>query len=143
VIRKSGQVPDFLYPYMEEGAVMTNKELILKFYDEVFNQWDTSRLEDYVREDYIQHNPTVETGIEGFRKFLDRFLAIKPHMEIKHVLCEGDYVCVFFKCVVGINGMINKVFDLYRIQDGKLAEHWDSVEHDIGKITPVNENGFF
>ena len=43
---------------------MTNKELILKVYDEVFNKRDLSNLDEYMREDYIQHNPTVENGRE-------------------------------------------------------------------------------
>lgn len=122
---------------------MTNKELVLKFYDEVFNGWDTSNLEAYVRKDYIQHNAMVETGIEGFRKFLNRFLSMKPHMEISRIICEDDMVCVFFKCTMGANGMVNKVFDLYRIEDGKLAEHWDSVEHDIGNVQAAHNNGLF
>ena len=42
---------------------MTNKELVLKFYDEVFNDWDTSHLGDFVRPDYIQHNPDVEHDV--------------------------------------------------------------------------------
>ena len=122
---------------------MTNKELVLKFYDEVFNGWDVSHLDEYMKEDYIQHNPTAPTGRAGFLQFAEKLLAMKPHMEIKHILEDGDLVCVFFKCTMGANGMENKVFDLYRIEDGKLAEHWDSVEHDIGKITPVHGNGLF
>ena len=122
---------------------MSNKEIVLKFYEEVFNQWDTSNIDLYVKEDYIQHNPTVETGREGFKKFLEKFLSIKPHMEISKIICEGDLVCVFFKCVVGINGTINKVFDLYRLEDGMLAEHWDCVDHDVAGIEAVNENGLF
>ena len=122
---------------------MTNKELVLKFYDEVFNGWDVSHLDEYMKEDYIQHNPTAPTGRAGFLQFAEKFLAMKPHMEIKHILEDGDLVCVFFKCTMGANGMENKVFDLYRIEDGKLAAHWDSVEHDIGKITPVHGNGLF
>ena len=122
---------------------MTNKELVLKFYDEVFNGWDVSHLDEYMKEDYIQHNPTAPTGRAGFLQFAEKFLAMKPHMEIKHILEDGDLVCVFFKCTMRANGMENKVFDLYRIEDGKLAEHWDSVEHDIGKITPVHGNGLF
>ena len=122
---------------------MTNKELVLKVYDEVSNGWDVSHLDEYMKEDYIQHNPTAPTGRAGFLQFAEKFLAMKPHMEIKHILEDGDLVCVFFKCTMGANGMENKVFDLYRIEDGKLAEHWDSVEHDIGKITPVHGNGLF
>lgn len=122
---------------------MTNKELILKFYDEVFNNWDLSNLDDYMLDTYIQHNPTAPNGKEGFKQFCDKFLALKPHMDIVKIICEDDLVCVFFKCTIGVNGSVNKVFDLYRIEDGKLAEHWDSVEHNVGDIVPVNGNSLF
>ena len=122
---------------------MTNKELVLKFYDDVFNGWNLDNLEEYMREDYKQHNPTVEDGIEGFRKFATGFFNIKPHMEIKKIICEDDMVCVFFKCVVGINGTYNKVFDLYRIEDGKLAEHWDCIQHYEGGEETANGNDVF
>ena len=94
---------------------MTNKELMLKFYDEVFNGWDTSHLDQFVRPDYIQHNPTVEDGLEGFTKFIEFFTSMKPHVDI--IRCDevGDMVYVFFKCTMG-NGMINKVVDMYRIE---------------------------
>lgn len=94
---------------------MTNKELVLKFYDEVFNKWDISNLDSYMKDDYIQHNPTAK---------------------------DGNFVFVFFKCTVE-NGAINKVCDIYRLEDGKLAEHWDVVEHDVQNIVPVHNNGLF
>ena len=122
---------------------MTNKEVILQFYEKVFNNWDVSNLEELMREDYIQHNPTVEDGIEGFRKFAARFLAMKPHMEIKQIFENDDRVAVFFKCTLGTNGMVNKVVDIYRLQDGKLAEHWDVVEHDVGNIVSANGRDLF
>ena len=122
---------------------MTNKELIERFYDEVFNSRDLSNLDQYMKDDYIQHNPTAESGKEGFIRFCDKFLAMKPHMEIKQIIAENDLVCVFFKCTMEANGMENKVFDLYRIENGKLAEQWDCVEHDIGKIAPLHDNGLF
>ena len=43
---------------------MTNKELILKFYDEVFNNWDLSHLDDYMLDTYMQHNAAVKDGKE-------------------------------------------------------------------------------
>lgn len=122
---------------------MTNRELVLKFYEEVFNGWDLSHLDDFMLDSYKQHNPTAEDGKEGFRKFAEKFLAMKPHMEISKIVCEDDLVVVFFKCTLGANGMINKVFDMYRIEDGKLAEHWDCVQHDIGSVVSVNGNGQF
>lgn len=122
---------------------MTNRELILKFYDEVFNNHDLSNLDQYMKEDYIQHNPTVPDGKIGFLKFCEKFLAMKPKTEIMQIIEQEDLICVFFKCTMQENGMENKVFDLYRVENGKLAEHWDCVEHDIGAIKPVNENGLF
>ena len=70
---------------------------------------------------YVQHNPTVEDGREGFIKFAEKFLSFKPKMEIYHILEDGDMVCVFFKCTMGANGMENKVFDLYKIKDGMVC----------------------
>lgn len=68
---------------------------------------------------------------------MEKFLSFKPHMEISQVLEDGDLVCVFFKCTMQANGMENKVFDLYRVKDGKLVEHWDCVQHDTGKVESV------
>ena len=122
---------------------MTNKELVLKFYDEVFNRWDLTHQDDYMLDSYMQHNATVKDGKAGFREFAERFLAMKPHMEISKIVCEDDIVVVFFKCTMLENGMVNKVFDMYRIEDGKLAEHWDCVMHDVGGVVPVNGRSLF
>ncbi len=122
---------------------MNNKELIIKFYEEVFNSWDLTRLDDYMSDTYMQHNANVKDGKEGFREFAEKFLAMKPHAEIVKIICEDDLAVVFFKCTMQENGMVNKVFDMYRIEDGKLAEHWDCVEHDIGSIVPANGRPLF
>lgn len=120
---------------------MTNKEVVLRFYDEVFNQWNLSRLEDMMRENYIQHSPEVEDGREGFMKFIRDFITMKPHADIVKILEDGDLVCVFFRCTMG-NGSVVKVFDLYRLENGKLAEHWDCTMNTEG-IPIRNSNGHF
>ena len=53
---------------------MSNKEIVLNFYEKVFNNWDLSDLETVMREDYMQHSPEVEDGREGFVKFMNEFL---------------------------------------------------------------------
>ena len=121
---------------------MTNKEVVLRFYEEVFNAWDLSKLDEFMRDDYIQHNPTVEDGKEGFRKFAEFFFSMKPHMDIVKIFENEEHVAVFFKCTLE-NGMINKVVDIYRLKDGKLAEHWDVVEHDVGEVVTANGRGLF
>ena len=120
---------------------MTNKEIVQKFYQEVFNAWDTSKLDEYMLPSYKQHNPTVEDGREGFKRFCEGFFSIHPKMEIIHIVEEGDLVMVFFKCTVDMG--VNKVCDIYRMQDGKLAEHWDVVQHLNPNQVPANDNGQF
>lgn len=122
---------------------MTNRELILKFYEEVFNNRDLSHLDDYMLDSYMQHNAGVKDGKAGFLEFAEKFLAMKPQMEIVKVICEDDLAVVFFKCTMQENGMVNKVFDMYRIEDGKLAEHWDCVEHDVGGVSGASGRSLF
>ena len=120
---------------------MKNSEIVRRFYDEVFNAWDTSKLEQFMREDYRQHNPTVEDGRDGFVRFTERFFAQHPRMEIVKLAEEGDMVFVFFKCTV--DSGVNKVCDIYRLEGGLLAEHWDVVQHLDPDMKPVNDNGQF
>ena len=114
---------------------MTNKEIVLAFYEEVFNRHDLTNVASYVREDYIQHNPTVEDGREGFVQFAQKFLSMDPHVEIVNCAAEDDLVFVFFKCVMG-NGIVNKVCDIYRLEGGMLAEHWDVVITTWARSSP-------
>jgi predicted SnoaL-like aldol condensation-catalyzing enzyme len=121
-----------------------NIDLVLRFYEEVFNAHDISKLDEFMRDDYMQHNATVADGKEGFIAFTQRFFALKPKFEIYKVFAnDNDEVSVFFKCTCEANGMVNKVCDIYRLQDGKLAEHWDIVEHDVGNIIPANGRDLF
>ena len=121
-----------------------NIELVLRFYEEVFNAHDVSRLDEFMRDDYMQHNATVADGKEGFIAFTQRFFALKPRFDIVKVFAnDNDEVAVFFKCTCEANGMVNKVCDIYRLQDGKLAEHWDIVEHDVGNVIPANGRDLF
>ena len=123
---------------------MTNKEVILKFYEEVFNNKDLSNLDEMMRDDYMQHNPTAPDGKQGFIAFTDRFFKLDPHMDILKIFeNDNNEIAVFFKCTCRANGSINKVMDIYRLEDGKLAEHWDIVEHDVKEFSEVNGRSIF
>ena len=49
-------------------------------------------------------------------------------------------VHVFFKCMLK-NGPVNKVCDIYRLQDGQLTEHWGIIEHNVEGVQSRNDNG--
>ena len=121
---------------------MTNKELVLKFIDEVFNAHDLSKLDEYMHDDYKQHSVEVEDGKEGFRKFAQGFFTLDPYMDVKQVFESEDTVAVFFKCNFK-NGHSAKVVDMYRVRDGKLAEHWDVVQQLTPDDATNNGRGSF
>ena len=122
---------------------MTDKELVLKFIDEVFNAHDLSKLDEFMREDYRQHSIGVQSGREGFRKFAEEFFQSEPYMDVRKVFESDDHtVAVFFRCSFK-NGTAAKVVDMYRVQDGKIAEHWDVVQALPDDDGEINGNGSF
>jgi predicted SnoaL-like aldol condensation-catalyzing enzyme len=110
---------------------MTNKEIVIQFTEEVFNNKQLERIPEFMREDYKQHNPTVAQGRAGFTEFAKRFTGSNPdlHLYIKHIYQDGDIVISHNLAVVKPGENENIVFDVYRLQDGKLAEHWDCIQH--------------
>lgn len=127
---------------ISESEKAANKSLVQEFYDQVFSQGDTSNLDRFMRNDYIQHNPTCADGKAGFLEFIKGFLSLGPQIDIIRLNGEDDMVYVFFKCTLK-NGHVNKVCDIYRLQDGQLAEHWDIIEHNVEGIQSRNGNGLF
>ncbi len=84
-------------------------------------------------EDYIQHNPMVATGRKPFTDFFGRFeaLPVKPEIDdLVNMVAEGDFVVLAFKRELPDPQNPGKTytttwFDMLRIENGKIAEHWD------------------
>ena len=109
---------------------MTNKEVVQNFYREFFNEHIVESADKYVREDYIQHNPGVGQGREALKNaFAEKFIQIPTfHLNISMMIEEDDMVAVYLKNVDPQGNTICRVVDIYRLQDGKLAEHWDVLQ---------------
>lgn len=107
---------------------MTNKEIVLNFYRDFWNAHDVSPVAQYVHEDYIQHNPNVEQGRQGLVNFVTNFFFKR---EAKHdivlALEDGDLVAVHVYVTFN-DGAKAVVTDIYRLVDGIIVEHWDSVQ---------------
>ena len=107
---------------------MTNKEIVLNFYRDVWNAHDTSKVADYVAENYIQHNPNVEQGRQGLLNFLENhFFKLEAKHDIQLALEDGDLVAVHVYVSFN-NGAKAVVTDIYRLENGIIVEHWDSVQ---------------
>lgn len=112
---------------------MNNKEIIQRVYDEIFNGHKLEVVADFFKEDYIQHNPGIGTGREGFIRFhRDVWFKKYPDFKanIKRIVAEGEYVVVYHNATgtsyMGANPKRGlAVVDIYRLENGKLAEHWD------------------
>lgn len=107
-----------------------NKEIIRRFYQEFFNDHIVESADRYVREDYIQHNPGVEQGREALKSaFGQKFLAHPDFcLKIQMLIAEQDMVAVYLKNVDKSGNTKCRVVDIYRLEDGMLAEHWDVLQ---------------
>ena len=106
---------------------MTNKEIVLNFYRDVWNAHDDSKVSQYVCEDYVQHNPTVEQGRQGLLNFLKFFFTKEAKHDIQLALEDGDLVAVHVYVTFN-DGSKAVVTDIYRLENGIIMEHWDSVQ---------------
>ena len=120
-----------------------NKKAVLEFYDKALNQKDFEAASKYFGPNYIQHNPGAPDGIEGFKAFIAMRKEKTPNAksEIKRAFAEGDYVILHVHGVrePGERGVA--IMDIFRLENGKIVEHWDVVQPIPEKT--ANNNGMF
>jgi predicted SnoaL-like aldol condensation-catalyzing enzyme len=126
---------------MAENVIEANKKVIGAFAESVFVKKDLSAIDQYVRAGYIQHNPLVNQGASGFKEFFSMWFASVPdwNYTLKKIVAEGNEAWVYGTYAetlkgdwLGIPASGQKyafdAVDIFRIQDGKLAEHWDVMD---------------
>ena len=124
--------------------IQVNKESVLAFYDLAFNQRKPEEaVAKYVGGQYRQHNPQAGDGPEPFIGFVKWFAGEFPKMKVtfKRTIAEGDLVAVHchFTRKPGDRGQA--VIDFFRLESGKIVEHWDVVQ-EIPE-TAANTNTMF
>jgi predicted SnoaL-like aldol condensation-catalyzing enzyme len=117
-----------------------NKKLVYDFYRIVLRGRRLDQAEHYMRVDYIQHNPNAETGIAGFKAYFEKLGGPLPVPDtlpdMVSIQAEGDMVTLSLVREYDEPGQPGKKytstwFDMFRIQDGKIAEHWDNATKPI------------
>jgi predicted SnoaL-like aldol condensation-catalyzing enzyme len=90
---------------------------------------------------YIEHNPQMSDGLLALREALSNSDRVRSYDRIHRILAEGSFVL----CVS--EGFLDRVhssfYDLFRIADGKIVEHWDTTEAVPDRSQWVNQNGKF
>ncbi|MDP8983756.1 MAG: TIM barrel protein [Pseudomonadota bacterium] len=115
-----------------------NRALVNAYMDQVAVPGRYEKLAEFWRDDLIQHNPLMADGIRGF---LD-YRAAAPEVNVptrytkRHfTIAEGNFVLTTAEVDVG--GTAYALYELWRVQEGKIAEHWDVMQ----RIPAVSANG--
>lgn len=132
----------FGYFPMQQQTVQ--KSIIRDFYRRAIGQGDIDFADQIIADDYIQHslNPSLKPGKEGvlaaiaYMKEIPKPTTTSP--PFMRLIAEGDFVVTNLRFNWG--GSTKVVVDLFRFQDGKLAEHWDVIQDQ--PETSLNDNAF-
>ena len=124
-----------------------NKALVEAFVTENWLQ-GLNTYDRYIKDDvYLQHNPAGEDGLASFRATLGYFRqnGISMHFTKLHkVLGEGNFVLTLAEGVFGPGGgQPTSFYDLFRLENGCIVEHWDIIEPILPRSEWMNQNGKF
>ena len=119
----------------KDPQLAKNKRLIYDFWREVFEAAHMDLAPKYMAETYIQHNPRVPTGRQAFIDFFSRVKKPAPiearvKAPLVAVLADADLVTLVFvkeetEPLDPARKYTTTWFDMFRIVEGKIAEHWD------------------
>ena len=129
----------------DEDKTEANRELVKNFLVDVMQNKHPEKTPEYFDGDtYIQHNTGIADGLSGLSAALEALgkQGIQMIYDTTHqVLAQGNYVLAVSEGTFG--GAATSYYDLWRIENGKIAEHWDVMETIAAKDTWQNENGKF
>ena len=131
------------------AVAQQNTAVVLAFLDTVFNKHEVEQaFKLYVAPHYRQHNPTVPDGNEAAMQALTRMTQeLYPELRqvVKRTVAQGDLVAVHSRYLKNSadrdSGRGQAAVDIYRLEHGKIVEHWDVVE-DI-PANSANDNTMF
>ena len=123
-----------------------NRKLVRSFVDEVLINSQLDRLEHYIdAESYTEHNPHMADGLPALRAALAKPAAdgkrIIDYNRMHRLLAEGNFLLSVSEGFR--DGVHSSFYDLFRIADGKIIEHWDTTEAVPPRTEWKNDNGKF
>jgi len=121
-----------------DPKLAANKKLVFDMYRAIVNGGHTEMAEQFFTKEYIQHNPNVKSGRDELVAYIKKTRPVRPLTDdiafpVIAIMAEGDLVTVATVAMIEDaenpgQKYANTHFDMYRIENGKIAEHWDHVE---------------
>lgn len=132
-------------PVTDLDKTEENRELVKNFLHDVMMNKAPEKTPDYFDNGkYIQHNTGIADGLDGLGAALAALAQQGIQMiynEVHQVLAEGNMVLAVSEGTFG--GKPTSYYDLWRVENGKIAEHWDVMETIADPSTWQNQNGKF
>ena len=123
----------------------SNRIVIQSFIEEVLIHCHIEKMDDYIsQEHYTEHNPCFGDELVDLRATLSKSFTSDysfKYEKCHRLLAEGDFVLSV--CEGYTNKNLSSFFDLYRLQKGKIVEHWDTTEVIPPRSEWKNNNGKF
>lgn len=119
-----------------------HKKIATTAYQRIFGDLDVTAVDEYMSNGFIQHNPTIADGPAGVKQLVQMLASQgvpKQKIEFTHVLAEDDIVILHSRYEMA--GKEWRFIDIYRVENDKLAEHWDAMMQM--PETPANNNPMF
>ncbi|SHI59687.1 nuclear transport factor 2 family protein [Aquimarina spongiae] len=124
----------------------SNKTIVTSFVNDVLLNHQNDQITTYINPTkYIQHNPAVADGLEGFGAAMKYFAEnglVMEYNKLHMVLGEGNFVLTVSEGKFG-KGAHTAFYDLFRLEDGQIVEHWDVIATIPPKSEWKNQNGKF
>jgi predicted SnoaL-like aldol condensation-catalyzing enzyme len=125
-----------------ETSIDENKKLVVEFYENILFKGQFDKIDQYIGKVYIQHNPGVADGKQALLDMLKSFGPVKDTPgEIIRVVAENDLVVLHVKYYNFPTKRGSSVIDIFRIENGLIVEHWDTMQAVPEKS--ANSNSMF
>jgi predicted SnoaL-like aldol condensation-catalyzing enzyme len=106
---------------------MTNRERFLSAFAE-FASGNHDILYEVLREDFIEHSPGTPSGRTAYIEFVKTSPVVDAQLDLKRVIADDDYVVAHYHMIAPGDEHGVAVVDIWRFEDGLIAEHWDVVQ---------------
>lgn len=125
-----GATPEACAPELSR----TNRTLVAKAIDELFVQKDITAADRYWADPYLQHNPIAKSGVTTFRSLMSSIVS-SGSFQYERLLTLADCELAV---VYGRYSQTGVIFDMFRVKNGKIMEHWDSDTNQASGATGVD-----